>query len=74
LQRRWQAAARGKLILANGVPLRFPSTKWQVGWIIQRVLAIEYLPRCLDKLPCARITSIRFKGTFSVLAFQLKHP
>ena len=23
-------------------------------------------PRCKTKLPCARITSIRFKGTFSV--------
>jgi hypothetical protein len=38
---RWLAEVHGKLILANGVPLRFPSTKWQVGWIIQRVLAIE---------------------------------
>jgi hypothetical protein len=31
----------GMLSLANDVPLRFPSTKWQVGWIIQRMLAIE---------------------------------
>jgi hypothetical protein len=74
MQMHWQAAVRGKLVLANGVPLRFPSTKWQVGWVIQRMMAIESLPRCLDKLPCARITSIRFKGTFSVLAIQPKHP
>ncbi len=33
---------------------------------LERVGALEEEPRHGDKLPCARITSIRFKGTFSV--------